>query len=134
MDPLDCNQGQQIVIHTRVQTTPNTRFCLRQWHASGFANHTKPESHFCTMSDRNGQWQETEQTYILFEGRFRLPATMVATETEIAHTDTVWFETKQRERVDARMIVGYHETAFFCLFNIWSTDNGSPSQCSKTAY
>ena len=99
VDPLDCNQGQQIVIHTRVQTTPNTRFCLRQWHASGFANHTKPESHFCTMSDRNGQWQETEQTYILFEGRFRLPATMVATETEIAHTDTVWFETKQQKEL-----------------------------------
>ena len=95
VDPLDCHQGQRIDIHTHVQTTPYRRFCLRRWHASGLANHQEAESHFCTISDADGQWHDVQQTHILYEGRFRLPATMAATETDMAHTNTIWFETKQ---------------------------------------
>lgn len=95
VDPLDCSQGQRINLHTHVQTTPHTPFCLRQWHASGLANHRVAESHFCTISNADGQWHDIQQTYIVFEGRFRLPATIVATKTEMAHTNTIWFETRQ---------------------------------------
>lgn len=93
--PLECEQGQAIQIQTRVQTTPDTPFCIRQWSAAGLSNNRTPESHFCTISDNQGQWNDITHTYILFDGRFRLPTTMVATENEFAHTKTVWFETRQ---------------------------------------
>ena len=95
LNPLNCEQGQSIQIRTQVQTTPHTPFCVRQWSAAGLANNHTPESHFCTISDANGQWHDTQHTYVLFDGRFRLPTTIVATEIELAHTRTIWFETRQ---------------------------------------
>ena len=95
LHPLDCEQGQSVHIQTRVQTTPNTPFCIREWSASGLSHNHTPESHFCTISDADGLWIETTSTHVVFEGRFRLPSTMAATETELAHTETIWFETRQ---------------------------------------
>ncbi len=95
LNPQECEQGQRIQIQTRVRTTPNTQFCIRQWNAVGLANHHMTESHFCTTSDANGQWSQTTHTHVVFEGRFRLPSTFVATKNDSAHTKTTWFETRQ---------------------------------------
>ena len=84
--------GQPLQIHTTVQTSPNTTFCIRQWGASGLS-HQATDHHFCTQSNDQGMWSNTEYVHVQFEGRFRLPLTMVATESAVANTDTLWLQT-----------------------------------------
>ena len=93
-DPLNSIIGQPVVLNTIVETAPSTRFCIRQWHASGLAHNSTKEDHFCTQTDSSGVWTNITETHVVFDGRFRLPAAVVATETELAHTETIWFETQ----------------------------------------
>ena len=93
-DPLTAVIGKPIVIQTTVEAAPNTRFCIRQWHAAGLAHNTAQERHFCNRTNEDGLWTEIDETHIVFDGRFRLPAATVATDTELAHTETIWFETQ----------------------------------------
>jgi hypothetical protein len=88
--------GQPLQIHTTVQTTPNTTFCIRQWGASGLS-HQETDHHFCTQSNDQGMWSNTEYVHVQFEGRFRLPLTMVATASAVANTDTLWLQTGSKQ-------------------------------------
>ena len=93
--PLPSNTislGQALQIQTIIQTLPNEIICIRQWGASGLSHQSK-DHHFCTQSNAQGVWSNTEFVHVQFEGRFRLPITMVATESAIANTTTQWLQT-----------------------------------------
>ena len=92
--PFELQVGMSIQLHTTVQGLPSTPFCIRQWGSAGLANQPQ-EHHSCHTLDEQGYWSTIESTHVVYDGQYRLPATWVATETDIAHTATTWLRTKR---------------------------------------
>ncbi len=94
LDPTRLEVGMPIQIHTTVQGIPSTPFCIRQWGSAGLAKQPQ-ETHSCHTLNEQGHWSTVENTHVVYDGSYRLPATWVATQTDWAHTATVWLQTKR---------------------------------------
>ena len=91
ISPTDLRVGQPIQIVTTISAHPNETICIQSFGASGLTN-SVPFQSTCSQTDDKGHWTTVEEHVVQFSGRFLLPATFVATETQLSHTESLWLE------------------------------------------
>lgn len=94
-DTLDLNHlnlGQELEIEYQIQSKPHSRVCMTEWNSSGLSTITNHMQH-CITTDSSGTQTVRRKAWVMFNGRFKLPAVFISNGQTLVHTEDLWLQT-----------------------------------------
>jgi hypothetical protein len=96
-DTLDLHHlslGQELEIEYQIKSEPLSRVCLTEWNSSGLSTISNHMQH-CVKTDSSGNQTVRRKAWVMFDGRFKLPAVFLSNGQTLVHTEDVWLQTTE---------------------------------------
>ena len=94
IDLKHLNLGQELHIEYHIHGKPKSRVCLTEWNSSGLSDISNKEQQ-CLITDASGNQIVHRTAWVMFDGRFKLPAVFVSNGKTLAHTEDLWLQTTE---------------------------------------